>query len=99
MDILFTILVQKLTKKDLLFSHRIRSTHYKSARVERYQFESCTGCKIDGFLLCGERVLRAAVTRTDKKNAISNVCTVQPILRGHKEALTWCLGRESAHGS
>lgn len=74
------MLVQKLTKKDLLFSHRIRATHYKSARVERHQFESRAGCKIDDFLLCGERVLGAAVTTTEKKKkpfqigAYSSLC-------------------------
>lgn len=68
--------MQKLTKKDLLFSHRIGSTHYKSARIERHQFESSAGCKIDDLLLCGERVLGAAVTRTQKKNAFSNVRTL-----------------------
>lgn len=68
--------MQKLTKKDLLFSHRIGSTHYKSARVECHQFESSAGCKIDDFLLCGERVLGAAVARTQKINAISNVRTL-----------------------
>lgn len=78
----------KLTKKDLLFSHRIRSTHHKSARVDRHQFESSAGCKIDDFLLRGEGVLGAAVTRTDEgwgREAVSNACTLQPIFDGDRK--------------
>lgn len=94
--LLILTFVQKLTKEDLLFSHRIRSTHYECARVERHQFESSAGCKIDDFLLCGEGVLRAAVTGTEKMpfqmGAYSSVW-------GRKEELTLCQGKESARGS
>lgn len=96
-QLLIIKLVQKLTKKDLLLSHRIRSTHYKCARVERHQFESSVGCKIDDFLLCGECVLGAAVTGTEK-NAIKKMGAYSS-LWGRKEELTLCQDKESARGS
>lgn len=95
-QLLIIKLVQKLTKKDLLFSHRIRSTHYKCARVERHQFESSAGCEIDDFLLCGERVLGAAVTGTEKMPFQMGAYSS---LWGWKGELTLCQDKESARGS
>lgn len=93
---LITKWVQKLTKKDLFFSHRVRSTHYKCARVERHQFESSAGSKIDDFLLCGEGVLGAAVAGTEQMPFQMGAYSSQ---WGWKEELTLCRDKESVRGS